>query len=57
MLKNFLIDQDTVLKTGNIYSVEEMTDSLITIYVSGRYISINKNEEDYIFTLYNEVKE
>lgn len=57
MLKNFLIDQDTVLKTGNIYNVEEMMDSLITIYVNGRYISINKNEEDYIFTLYNEVKE
>lgn len=57
MLKNFLIDQNTVLKTGSIYNVEEITDSLITIYVDGKYISINKNEEDYIFTLYNEVKE
>lgn len=57
MLKNFLIDQDTVLKTGNVYNVEEMTDSLVTICVNGKYISINKNEEDYIFTLYNEVRE
>lgn len=57
MLKNFLIDQDTVLKTGNVYNIKEITENLITIYVNGKYISINKDEEDYIFTLYNEVKE
>lgn len=57
MLKNYIIDQNIILKAGNIYNIKEITDNIVTIYVNGTHISIDKNEEGYIFTLYNKVEE
>lgn len=57
MLKNYIVNQNIILKAGNIYNIKEITDNIVTIYVNGTHISIDKNEEGYIFTLYNKVEE
>lgn len=57
MLKNYIVNQNIILKAGDIYNIKEITDNIVTIYVNGTHISIDKNEEGYIFILYNKVEE
>lgn len=57
MLKNYIVDQNIILKAGDIYNIKEITDNIVTIYMNGTHISIDKNEEGYIFILYNKVEE
>lgn len=51
ILKNYLIDSDTILKAGNKYNIKEITDNYVTIYAEGREITLDRIEEEYIFTM------
>lgn len=51
ILKNYLIDSDTILKAGNKYNIKEITDNYVTIYAEGREITLDRIEEGYIFTM------